>query len=136
MQNLEQVRARNALAFASSATKTSGQQGGEVIKKIPPLILNHGFLATAAYGFDRNDRGGFRYEAHKLAFDAIAKHLCDPEIRILPEGCNNLEKMAEHLTGNETTSEDLKLATAEAMAWLNYARRFVTRNGPQEGDNR
>jgi hypothetical protein len=29
------------------------------------------------------------------------------------------------LTGTEATSESLKLATAEAMAWLGFARRFV-----------
>jgi hypothetical protein len=31
----------------------------------------------------------------------------------------------EFLTKPSTTSETLKLATAEAMAWLTYARRFV-----------
>jgi hypothetical protein len=31
----------------------------------------------------------------------------------------------DFLTKKETTSETLKLATAEAMAWLQYARRFV-----------
>ena len=32
------------------------------------------------------------------------------------------------LTGPEATSETLKLATLETMAWLSYARRFVRRD--------
>jgi hypothetical protein len=42
MQNLEQVRARNALEF--SREPLSGQQGGDVIKNIPHQIMNHGLL--------------------------------------------------------------------------------------------
>ena len=123
MQNLEQIRARNAFAYSrdDSAAK-GGQDGGEVIKKIPPMILNHGFLATAAYGMDQKQR------AWGAAFTAIARHLSDPDIRHLPDGCDNLEKMLRHLTRHEATSAELKIVTGEAMAWLNYARRFVQRN--------
>jgi CRISPR/Cas system CMR-associated protein Cmr5 small subunit len=117
MQNLEQIRARNALAFAKSC-KISGKKGGEVIKKIPPLILNHGLLATAAYSFTEN-------EGWQKVFDAIAQHLADKAIAIVPESVKDRQSLMDFLTKKETTSETLKLATAEAMAWLQYARRFV-----------
>ena len=117
MQNLEQVRAKNALEF--SREPLAGQQGGDVIKNIPHQIMNHGLLAVAAFGFAANQQAVGR------TFDAIAKHLADPAIGILPQDKTNRNAMMEFLTDRTTTSESLKLATAEAMAWLSYAKRFV-----------
>src|SRR5690606_26217925 len=78
MQNLEQIRARNAFAFAKThGQKIVGPHGGQVIKKLPSHILNHGLLATAAYSFGEK-------EGWQLTFDAIAKHLSDPDVGILP----------------------------------------------------
>lgn len=114
MQNLEQIRARNALTLDS----VSGVNNGEVIKKIAPLILNHGLLATAAYSFSEK-------EGWQKVFDAIARHLADPHIAIAPQQCTDREKLMKFLTDEDTTSEVLKHATAETMAWLSYARRFV-----------
>lgn len=119
MHNQEQIRARNALAFATlHGEKIRGPQGGEVIKKLPSLILNHGLLATAAYSYTEK-------EGWQLTFDAIANHLADKQISILPAGTATRQAMMNWLTGGEATSESLKLATAEAMAWLGFARRFV-----------
>ena len=117
MQNLEQIRARNALAF--SKMPLSGQQGGDVIKNIPHQILNHGLLAVAAFGFAE------RQEAVGKVFDAVASHLADPDVAIIPRDCTDRVTLMNFLTGNQATSETLKLATAEAMAWLSYAKRFV-----------
>ena len=114
MQNLEQVRARNALTLGP----VSGDKGGEVIKKVAPLILNHGLLATAAYSFTEK-------EGWQKVFDAIARHLADKDIAIVPESVKDRQELMEFLTRKDTSSETLKLATAEAMAWLTYARRFV-----------
>jgi hypothetical protein len=116
MQNLEQIRARNALTFAEKGA-VSGDKGGEVIKKVSPLIQSHGLLATAAYSFEK--------EGWQKVFDAIAKHLADPEIGIVDATCIDRAKLMQFLTRKESTSETLKLATAETMAWLTYARRFV-----------
>ncbi len=114
MQNLDQIRARNALSVGS----VSGDDGGEVIKKVAPLILNHGLLATAAFSFTEK-------EGWQIVFDAIAHHLADPDINIVPVECSDRFKLMEFLTHKTTSSETLKLATAETMAWLTYASRFV-----------
>jgi hypothetical protein len=114
MQNLDQIRARNALLLGT----VSGDKGGEVIKKVAPLILNHGLLATAAYSFSEK-------EGWQKVFDAIARHLADTDIAIIPSHCTDREKLMTFLTDKTTTSETLKLATAETMAWLTYASRFV-----------
>jgi hypothetical protein len=113
MQNLEQVRARNALALGP----VSGDKGGEVIKKVAPLILNHGLLATAAYSFTEK-------EGWQKVFDAIARHLADEDIAIVPAKVTDRQTLMAFLTEKTTTSETLKLATTEAMAWLAFARRF------------
>lgn len=119
MQNLEQIRARHVLQFALDAgDKVRGNQGGGVIKKIPTTIMNHGLLAALAYSFSER-------EGWKLVFNAIAKHLSSEEIRIIPAGLEDRIELLNHLTNPNTSSETLKLATDEAMKWLEYARRFV-----------
>ncbi len=114
MQNLDQIRARNALSLGP----VSGDKGGEVIKKVAPLILNHGLLATTAYSFTEK-------EGWQKVFDAIARHLADPGINVTGPDCTDRVKLMTFLTDKATTSETLKLATAETMAWLTYASRFV-----------
>ena len=99
-----------------------GDQGGEVIKKIPPLIMNHGLLAIGAYAFDEKNRG------YKAAVDAIAEHLADKEIGLLPKEFQaDTQGLMDYLC-NKADSFQLKQCTAEAIAWLNYARRFVKKN--------
>lgn len=126
MRNQEQIRARNALIFAKDhGENIRGSQGGEVIKKLPSLILNHGLLATAAYSYTEK-------EGWMLTFDAIAKHLSDPDIGILKDAKTRQELM-DQLTSEGATSQTLRLATAESMAWLGFARRFVRK--PLEAAN-
>ena len=117
MQNLDQIRARNALNFANQGA-VSGDKGGEVIKKVGPLILNHGLLATAAYSFTEK-------EGWQRVFDAIAIHLADKDIAVVPNEVKDRQTLMTFLTQPATASETLKLATAEAMAWLTFAVRFV-----------
>lgn len=117
MQNLEQIRARNALDLAKKGF-IGGDKGGEIIKKISPLIQNHGLLATTAYSF--SEKKGWQE-----VFDAIACHLADKDIAIVDHECTDRSKLMDFLTRKSTPSETLKLATRETMAWLNYARRFV-----------
>ena len=120
MQNLEQIRARNALKFATDhGHQVVGTQGGEVIKKLPSHILNHGLLATAAYSFGEK-------QGWQITFDAIARHLADKDIDVVPsDKVKDRASLMDFLTAENATSEVLKLATAETMAWLQYARRFV-----------
>lgn len=120
MQNLEQIRARNAFNFSKEGA-VSGDKGGEVIKKVAPLIQNHGLLATAAYSFTEK-------QGWQKVFDAIARHLADKDVAVAPnDKVRDRQTLLEFLTAKNTTSETLKLATNETMAWLTYARRFVTK---------
>lgn len=122
MQNLNQIRARHALETAQTlGGQIRGAEGGEVIKKIPPTIMNHGLLATLAYSYSEGGNGW------RIVFDAMAQHLSSAQIAIIPNDIGNRDQLLDFLVGDKCNSETLKLATSETMAWLEYARRFVRR---------
>jgi len=122
MKNLDQIRARNALRCAEEDGESiTGPKGGDVIKSVPSLILNHGLLATAAYAFTEK-------EGWQKLFDHIARHLADPDIAIVSVSPATHRNLIEFLTSDKSTSETLKLATTETLSWLTYARRFVRKS--------
>jgi CRISPR/Cas system CMR-associated protein Cmr5 small subunit len=121
MKNLAQVRAASALKFATSPVEKRGKDGGEAIKKVPPMIAANGLLAALAFSLEAR-KEGLQRAGYAAIFDAIASHLQSPEI-LITNGTNNANALLNHLVN--TDSQVLKLATAEAMEWLSYARRFV-----------
>jgi CRISPR/Cas system CMR-associated protein Cmr5 small subunit len=121
MKNLEQIRAKNAMNFANKGT-VKGKEGGEVMKKIPPIVMNNGLLAAIAYSYDQK-------EGWRQVFDAVAVHLSDQDIHIVHLTQNQQNRdglMTELMSGDSML---LRRATAETLAWLNYARRFVNPKG-------
>lgn len=125
MKNLEQVRAKSAIQFAdevaSGRSAARGAEGGEAIKKIPPMIMANGLLAALAFALEE-DKNGLKREGYSSIFSALAKHLAGEQIDITP-GVTDASSLISHLTGSDSAT--LKLATAEALEWLGYARRFV-----------
>ena len=113
--NLDQVRARNALKALKDRGDVGGKKGGDALSGFPALVVNNGLLATLA--FSRKQGGG-----HAAICTAIAEHLQAPEIALL-KGAATLDGLLNHLTAG--SSEDLRLCTAEALAYLNYLRRFA-----------
>ena len=118
MQNLNQIRARHVLEFANFGS-VSGKNGGEVIKKIPPVIMNNGLMAALAYSMDKGQL------AWRGVFDAIAVHLSSQEIAMVPSDKNSAEMLLDYLASDEASSTILRDITAEAFEWLNFARRLV-----------
>jgi len=126
MKNLDQIRAKNAL----SARIGEGAEGGEsVAQKIPVMIRENGFIAAMAFAkeylddakksraFDPNKYKGKGYVD---VFNAIIVHLKDiDKLHGIPADFDDF------LTGLcEKDSVVLRAVTAEAMAYLNYLRRF------------
>jgi CRISPR type III-B/RAMP module-associated protein Cmr5 len=111
MKTLAQVRACNALKCKD--LKLSGQQGGEVISKLPALIQNDGLLATFAFCLDK--QGG-----HKEIANLIAEHLSDEHIKITK--ATNAYDLIDELAHGDAAL--LRRATAETLAFLNYMKRF------------
>ncbi len=121
MKNRDQVRAKNALKACGGHKAI---QGGDVLSGFPALIIGNGLLATIAFC----KKQGVGYLS---VCDAIAQHLCDPDIDLLDEECDNTDAMLRKLVNSD--SQKLRLCTAEALAYLNYLRRFAKAK-PQTSD--
>lgn len=120
MKNLEQIRAASAINFAKKVDegkiRAAGINDGQAIKKIPPMIMGNGLLATIAFSLERNREG------YASILSALAEHLASPFINITP-GVKDAQSLINHLVTQDSAT--LKLATAEALEWFGYARRFV-----------
>jgi CRISPR/Cas system CMR-associated protein Cmr5 small subunit len=112
---MEQIRAHNALAAADTIKAGAGEgDPNAVCKKVPSLIINNGLLATAAFANEGKD--GIQSVIH-----AIECHLQHKEVEIMPQG----KTLLDWLSGQDADSALLRRVTSEAMAYLNYLRRFV-----------
>lgn len=117
MKNLEQVRANNALAAMEKYPDISkGRGGGDALTGFPALIVGNGLLAT--FAFSLKNGGG-----HEAICNAIADHLADKEIALAKTSDPGARGLVKFLVQND--SSVLRLCTAEALAFLNYLRRFV-----------
>ena len=112
MKNINQIRARNA--FNSAPNIERGQNGGEVVKDIPPIIMNNGLLPALAHAHAHEKTGW------KSVFKAAEKHLQDDDIKLLPKGADLLDYLI-----TKADSQSLKLITNEILAWLEFLRRFA-----------
>lgn len=108
MKNLEQIRAKNAIAGEGVSLK-------DAAKKITTMIMDNGLIATAAFVKEKND------ENFKAVFVCIGKHLSDPSIKLLTH--DELQKgFISTLCSKE--ADELRLITAETLAFMNYMRRL------------
>jgi CRISPR/Cas system CMR-associated protein Cmr5 small subunit len=110
MDNLDQIRAQNALAVKPRVQKKH-------VTKLPALIVNNGLLAAAAFCDDKSAE-------LRTAMDAVAEHLADRRIGRLTNA-TTAAAMVQELSAAGVSSEQLRLATAEALAYLSYLKRFA-----------
>lgn len=131
MKNLEQIRAKHALDFwhpvQGHPPAARGVNQGDVVSKLPGLIVSNGLLQTAAFA---KSKGG----GHEELLRAVFQFLCHPDRALLPpppqprQGETELDTYIRLLTdGQEATSQRLQTATAEALAYLGYLKRFATK---------
>ena len=116
MKNREQIRAKNALAAIKGGVRGRGIQEGDALSGFPALVVNNGLLATMAFSMKQG-------EGFLEVCDAIARHLSDKEIGLLQVANADTSTLLKHLT--ESDSIQLRLCTSEALAYLNYLRRFA-----------
>jgi CRISPR-associated protein Cmr5 len=113
MRSLEQIRAKNALGAAPLIKAGPGEgDPNAVAKKVPAMIKENGLIATAAFAMDKK-------EGIQSVVSAIEQHLVCVGIM------TGKETLLQWLTGANADSARLRSATDEAMAYLNYLRRFV-----------
>lgn len=116
MKTLAQIRAANALPCYGR--EFGGQQGGEVIKKLPAYIRNDGLLASLAFCVEK---GGNHLEVAGLIAKHLAHHEEDGQIAIT-RSRDPVDLLQELAAGDATL---LRRATAETLALLNYMKRFT-----------
>jgi len=116
MKNLEQIRAAAALKFwkvQEDASETTGKKGGDVIRGLASLVINNGLLATLAFATEK--QGG-----HEKLAKEIGRFLEERGI-IKPSG-ETVKDVTQSLT--DADSLTLQRATAEALAYISYLKRF------------
>lgn len=112
MQNLEQIR-------AAAALQTAGNLDRSAVNKLPAMILTNGLLAAAA--FCDAEGGGDNRSSMKAALTATAGHLAAQGH--LPFGTKSIRAMIDELSKRD--SQHLHRATAEALAYIAYLKRFA-----------
>jgi CRISPR/Cas system CMR-associated protein Cmr5 small subunit len=116
-QNLEQIRAKNALNVKIERKESDSKA---IAKKVPSMIIENGLIATAAFACESNVKG------YRSVFEnGIIKHLADKDVGLFTKENMTLEEFIEYLTGEVVSSAQLRVITAEVMAYLNYLRRFA-----------
>lgn len=115
MKNLEQIRAAHALPKAQGLSRSA-------VNKLPALILQSGLLATAA--FCEAEGGGENRKDMKKALEATAEHL-SARGHIAPN-INTVRGMIDDLS--RRSSHELQRATAEALAFISYLKRFAPKD--------
>jgi len=129
VKNLEQIRAKHALDFWHPAQgqppSARGVNDGDVISKLPALIVSNGLLPTTAFA---KSKGG----GHQELMTAVFRFLCHTDRASLPQppqprqGEVELDTYIRLLTdGDGATSTRLQMATAEALAFMGYLKRFA-----------
>ena len=118
MQNLEQIRAAAALKVADKTNKTD-------VSKLPAMIIANGLLAATAFATESTKGGGYKREAMAEVLNGAAQHLANPVhgLTVLA-GINNAGALVKALS-EKACSAELQRATAEALAFIGYVKRFA-----------
>ena len=111
-QNLEQVRAKHALEKAPDAKKQANE--GDCLSGYPSLIINNGLLATLAFSLDKEKQ-------HLRVGNAVAYHL--HHLGVVVQSAPDAAALRDALV--KADSYKLRRATAEALAFLAYLKRFA-----------
>ncbi|MBI4657925.1 MAG: type III-B CRISPR module-associated protein Cmr5 [Verrucomicrobia bacterium] len=122
MKSLSQIRAANALTSAHRDGMGLGQQGGNALSGFPMLIKSDGLLPALAFAVERKPGGGRKQPGCFLIAQAIAEHLSSEGVAIAE--ADEPDALVDELARANDDSQ-LRRATAEAIAFLNYLKRFV-----------
>ena len=127
--NLDQLRGLNAFAMAEEVKRSTG--GGQMTaKKVATQIRENGFLGALAFALERNKDGGFKNAGHQSVFETIRKHL--QSAKRLSVECQSTDEMFKKVS--EESADELRAATNETIAYMNYLRRFAKPGKDEQGE--
>lgn len=125
LRNLEQSRARHAYAWRDKIG--TGKEGGRAVaKKVPAMIISNGFLGALAFAIENKGEGYYR------AFEAIIGYLHEAKVDYGIAG-KEPEAFMDALCAAD--ADTLRAITSEAMAYLNYLRRFAKPGKDEANEN-
>lgn len=130
MKNLEQIRAKHAHEFwdplkptpeigAKRLEKIKGENGGNVVSGLGSMIVNNGLLATLAFAKAKTEG----YETFAKEIGRFLSSTGPDGRRLLKADAGTLDRFIAVLTDNDSLV--LQQATTEALAYLNYLKRFA-----------
>ncbi len=120
MKTLAQIRAANALSASRVKGMGFGQKGGNALSGFPMLIKTDGLLAAGAFAVELNAKGQSKQDGARLIMNAVAEHLAGVGICKATVAKDLVEELA-----TATDASQLRRATVETLAFLNYLKRFV-----------
>ena len=129
-RTLDQIRALNAYTAAGPGKTFDGKDGGEVAKKVPGLVVMHGLLGAMAFALEKQsklEKQGEKKEDEKKdgyyrVFEAVLDHLKSIGDATV-QGAGTVEEWFKTLADVDSTQ--LRLTTAETLAYLTFFRRFA-----------
>ena len=127
VKNMDQIRAANAICHCNDTFK--GVDGGSIVKKIPPMIRDNGFLGALAFAVENDKNGNPKNPGHYHVFECILEHL--KKLSRVPDKCSDPFELMEYLV--ESDSAKLRDVTAESLLYMNYLRRFVKPGTDKQG---
>lgn len=108
LRNLEQIRAKNALAASGRIART-------VAKNVPSMVIANGFIGALAFAIEKK-------EDYLLAFQAVIDHLHKARLNC-EIAATDPQAFLDELCAK--SADTLRAITDESMAYLNYLRRFA-----------
>ena len=120
MKTLAQLRAANALHASKRPGIGSGQREGNALSGFPMIIKTDGLLAAAAFAVELNSKGRPKQEGASLVLEEVAKHLTSLGITKATTATALVHELA-----TAAEASQLRRATAEALAFLSYLKRFT-----------
>ena len=120
-RTLAQIRAANALKDSRIKGIGHGQKDGNALSGFAMLIKTNGLMAAAAFAVETKQNQEPKHPGEKLIVDGIARHLSHEGVAICKS--NAASDLVDELANGDVAI--LTRATAEAIAYLNYLKRFV-----------
>jgi CRISPR type III-B/RAMP module-associated protein Cmr5 len=120
MKTLAQRRAAVALRWKDK--NFGGKKEGNVISRFPMLIRTDGLLPALAYAVEKKANSGeFKNQGEFQIAASLVEHLSHEGI--LKESKSPMDMVNELATAADASQ--LRRATSESLAFLNYLKRFV-----------
>lgn len=124
MKTLDQIRVQSALGAKQAVEQALGQPGpGDRLGDFALRVLQSGLISALAFAQERRrNNEGWKHQVEHALAEAVTAHLRAKGVD-LTQAQNPGALLSE--LANAGDDRKLRLATVEAIRFLNYLKRFV-----------